>query len=224
MSQTFSWRRTWYDLVGTDARALNNGTRVEYRARNGWLRPTDLTMVFRFLFAAAIALTMGCNATLYELPPPPPPAERDSVSLIPGEEERKKEELYLEARTRIIELYNLLNTKRYEEAARLMSLETRDFLQSLGDGAPVAEVLAMKELKLPSGKVVPFDPVSILISKDVSQLRDEVAGVEEHETGRRKEIFATLPSGQLQKIVMIAEGGQWVLHRTRIPEPFTPPE
>ncbi len=181
-------------------------------------------MKFRHLLLAAITFSsMGCGATTYDLPPPPPPEERKSISLIPGEEERKAEEVYLEARTQLLELYNLLSTKRYKEAADMMSLETRDFLKKLGGGAPVHEVLALEELKLPSGKVVPFDPVPILIAEDISKLRDSVPGVEEHETGNRKEIFATLPSGKLQKIVMIAEGGQWVLHRTRIPEPFDPP-
>lgn len=171
----------------------------------------------------AIAVTASsCSATLYELPAPPDEPKR--VSLVPGEEERKEEELYLEARTQLLELYNLLSTKRFEEAADMMSLETRDFLKTLGKGEPVVDVLALETLTLPSGEVVPFDPVPILIAEDVSQIRDSVPGVEEHETSGRKELFATLPSGKLQKIVMITEGGQWVLHRTRIPEPFDPPK
>jgi hypothetical protein len=181
-------------------------------------------MVRKLLLAAILVSTPACQATLYELPAPPPPEARKSVSLVPGEKERKAEELYLEARTQILELYNLLSTKRFEEAADLLSLETRDFLKKLGNGAPVHEVLALEELTLPSGKVVPFDPVSILLAEDVSKLQDSVPGVEEQETSSRKEIFATLPSGKLQKIVLIVEGGKWVLHRTRIPEPFDPPK
>ena len=69
-----------------------------------------------------------------------------------------------------------------------------------------------------------FDPLAVLLAPDVSTLSDSATGVEEHETTGRKEIFATLPSGQLQTIVMITERGKWVLHRTRIPEPFDPPK
>ncbi len=177
----------------------------------------------KFVLIILLTASFGCRGTLYRLPAPGPAAEQRSVSLIPGEEQRKAEELYLEARAKILEANNLLSTRRYAEAAALLSLETLDWLQSMGGGAEVAEILASGKLRLRDGKVVDFDPVSTLVAQDVSKLADSVDGVEEHETSGRKEIFATLPSGQLQRIVLILEGGQWVLHRTRLPEPFDPP-
>jgi len=177
--------------------------------------------------AAAVALVLaaaGCRGTLYELPSPPPPSERHSVSLIPGEEQRADEKLYLAARASVLELYNLLSTQRYREAAQLMSVETRDFLMHGGKGKSVAEVLGGGKLQMPDGEVVDLDPVPMLLAADVSKLTDTVAGVEEHETQARKEIFAHLPSGKVQRIVMIKERGKWVLHRTRLSTPFSPPD
>lgn len=176
------------------------------------------------LFVLLLGLiACGCRGSVYSLPAPPPKEERRAVSLIPGEEQRKAEEAYLDARARILEINNLLATKRYDEVTQLLSLETQDWLQTLGGGGEVAEVLAAGKLTLPNGEVVDFDPVTTLVAEDVSKLSDRVDGLEEHETPSRKEIFATLSSGKIQKIVLITEGGQWVLHRTRLPESFDPP-
>lgn len=177
-----------------------------------------------FVLLVLLTLGVGCRAGLYSLPSPPPAEKQRDVSLIPGEEQRQAEQLYLDARARVMELNNLLSTNRYQEAVELLSLETRDWLESMGGGAPAAEVMAAGKLKLPSGEVVEFDPVSTLLAGDVSKLTDAIDGVDEHETENRKEIFATLPSGKIQKVVLISEGGQWVLHRTRLPEPFDPPK
>lgn len=182
-------------------------------------------MKFRLLvlLTGFFCANAACQATLYDLPDPPSSEKRSSVSLIPGEEERRKREVYLEARARILEIYKLLSTQRYEEVVEDLSLETRDFLLSMGGGSTVAEVLASGKLETGSGELVDFMPVSMLLAEDLSQLHDSIDGIEEHETSNRKEIFATLPSGKLQKIVLIQEGGKWLLHRTRIPEPFHPP-
>ena len=175
------------------------------------------------LSIGALLFATACSGAMYRLPAPPPPQKRGSVSLIPGEEQRKAEEHYLQARAAVIKLNTLLSTKRFAEASELMSLETRDWLLSMGAGAEVPEILASGKLQLPDGKVVDFKPVPTLLAEDVSRLTNTIDGVEEHETDTRIEIFATLPSGMIQKIVLIAEGGQWVLHRTRLPEPFEPP-
>ena len=181
----------------------------------------------RFIWLLAIVSAVGASAchrvSLYELPPPPPESERKNVSLIPGEETRRDEARYLEVRAAVLQLNNLLSTRRFEEAVGLLSAETRDFLRGAGK-KPAAEVLADGELKLPDGTKRAFDPVAMLLAEDVSKLSDDIRGVEEQETQHRKEIFATLPSGKIQKIVLITERGKWVLHRTRIPEPFDPPK
>ncbi len=176
------------------------------------------------ILIAALLTSSACyRVSLYELPPPPPQTDQGDVSLIPGEEERKDEERYLDARAAVIQVFNLLSTKRYDEAVERMSLETRDFLKG-GGKRSAADVLVDRKMKLPNGEVVEIDPVATLVAEDVSKLSDSVAGMEEHETEARREIFATLPSGRIQKIVMIKEKGQWVLHRTRIPEPFDLPQ
>lgn len=183
------------------------------------MKTLPLILTFACLSASA------CHrVSLYELPPPPPVEERKSVSLIPGEEKRDDEARYLEVRAATLELFNLLSTKRYEEATQRLSAETLDFLRTIGGKKNPADVLVAGELHRPDGSKVAFDPVVMLVAEDVSKLSDSVDGLEEHETNERKEIFATLPSGQLQKIVLITERGKWVLHRTRIPEPFDPPK
>lgn len=177
----------------------------------------------RCFWIVLAVLAAGCHrVSIYELPPPPPEEERRDVSLIPGEESRREEQRYLEARAAAIEIYNLLSTRRYEEAVSRMSAETRDFLRGTGK-KPAAEVLAAGKLTLPDGTTTTFDPTT-LVAADVSKLSDAISGLEEQETAQRKELFATLPSGEIQKIVLITERGQWVLHRTRLPEPFTPPK
>ena len=180
-----------------------------------------MTKLPLILTCASVALSACHRVSMYELPPPPPPDERRDVSLIPGEEQRQDEQRYLAARAAVLDLYNLLSTKRYDEAVELMSAETRDFIVGIGSGEKAADVLVAGLLEDGTTK---FDPLAVLLAPDVSTLSDSATGVEEHETTGRKEIFATLPSGQLQTIVMITERGKWVLHRTRIPEPFDPPK
>lgn len=177
-----------------------------------------------FLVILVVVVSASCHrVSLYELPPPPPAEQQGDVSLVPGDEERRDEQRYLEARAAVIQIYNLLSTQRYQEVVPLLSSETRDFLR--GGGKPsLVDVLTARERPGPNGELVTFDPLSMLIAEDVSSLADAVPGMEEHETDERREIFATLPSGKIQKIVMIRERGQWVLHRTRIPEPFNPPQ
>ena len=178
-------------------------------------RIVALTSLFAFVFC-------GCWNP-YRLPDPPPPAERKDVSLIPGEEERAKERLYLEARASAIQLHSLLSQQRYVEASALMSSETKAFLAAGGDTSKIADILASGKMKLPDGQVVEFEPVSMLLADDLSQLKDSVAGQEEQETDNRKELFALLPDNKAQKIVMIREAGKWVLHRTRLPKTIDVP-
>jgi len=67
------------------------------------------------------------------------------------------------------------------------------------------------------GKQRRFDPVKTLLADDITSLADSIEGVEEQETSRRKEIFAKQGQGEPpQRIVMIKEGGKWVLHRTTV--------
>lgn len=173
---------------------------------------------FLLLVALVGANGLGCTSSRYDLPDPPPASERSDVSLIPGDDDRQARRDYLEARAAALELHNLLATQRFKEASEAMSRETIDFLTHGSGDATVAEVLARGELKLPNGEVVEFDPTSMLLASDLSSLEDTLEGVGENETASRKEIFAILPSGKAQRIVLIKETGRWTLHRTRLPE------
>ncbi len=172
-----------------------------------------IVLVAVFIFPACV--------DIYNLPDPPPPSERRTVSLIPGEEERQAERDYLSARAAVVKLNGLLSQKRFREALEMVSAETRSFLTYGTEDSP-EEVLAAGKLKLANGELVSFKPVSMLLAEDISKLEDTFPGVEEQETSNRKEIYAILPSGEATKIVLIQEGGQWVVHRTRLPSKIQP--
>ncbi len=159
----------------------------------------------------------GCQDNLYVLPDPPAESERRAVSLIPGEDQRLREKDYIDARAAALKLYQLLSTKRFEEAIGAMSQETKDFLVFVSPGERSAlTTLEEGKMKFPDGKIISVDPVEVLLSADMSDLKDEVAGEEEQEGTRRKEIWAMRDGKKPRKIVMIKEGGKWVLHRTNV--------
>lgn len=168
-----------------------------------------------------LLLWSGCaSSSLYELPPPPPEQERQDVSLIPGEDERARERDYLEARATVLKVYQYLNAKRYKEALGLLSEETVDFLSYVSPkkSTPQAaeETLAQGKIILNDGQVIPIDPAALLVARDISKLEDSLAGQKESETSRRKEIFAIQADGKAQRIIVIKEAGQWVIHKTSI--------
>ena len=66
------------------------------------------------------------------------------------------------------------------------------------------------------GEARKIDPAQTLLAGDVSELEDALEGVSETETPRRKVLYAVQPEGEPRKIVLIKEGGQWVLHRTSL--------
>ncbi len=170
--------------------------------------------MMRLILICLASLASAC-ASVYTLPPPA--AQPETVSLIPGEDERAKERLYLEARAAILRLNQLLASKRYREALGQMSQETRDFL-TFTSPDPKAQVpaeitLAQGKLMLKGGQEIVIEPGAFLLAADLSNLKDSVEGQAEQETPRRKEIFAVQPDGKARRIVMIREGAQWVLHR-----------
>ncbi len=176
-------------------------------------------MSTRSLTASLLVATLlsACAPDLYVLPAPPSASERRSVSLIPGEEERKREQEYLKARASILKLYQLLSAKRFDESLNYMSQETRDFLAFVSprDKNP-SVTLVESRLVLKDGTNIQIEPVSFLLAPDLSKLKDTVDGVQEQESARRKEVYAVQKDGKARRIVMILEGGKWVLHRTSI--------
>lgn len=170
------------------------------------------------LFVAP-ALAACSSRSLYEIPPPPPEKERKTISLIPGEEERQAERDYLQARSAVIQLNSYLKSKRFEESLKLMSQETQAMLEFLSPSPkakqPALATLIEGKISI-RGQIRDIDPAAMLLASDLTQIKDAVDGKEEQETQRRKELFALQPDGSIRKIVMIKEGGQWVLHRTSL--------
>jgi hypothetical protein len=180
------------------------------------MRHARITLLFVMLAFAASA----CASNPYQLPPPPPRDEWIDDAVDPKADERRREMLYLEARTSLLGLFNLLSNQRYEEASAMVSAETRDFL-TRGGQDEFTDVLAAGKLALGNGEVVEIDPVSTLVAPDLTGMVDTVDGIGENETDARKELFVPVDGGYL-RIVMIKEGGNWVLHRTRLPQPIQP--
>lgn len=175
------------------------------------------------LLLFSILFFFSCGGTLYELPPPKPKSEWRKVSLNPTKDAQSTAMLFNNAKAKLLTLYGNLNAQDFESATKLLSIETQDFLK-FGSERSVSEVLSEKKIKLSNGKLVEFDPVSMLLAEDVSMLVDTVKGIPENETSKRKEIFAKQSDGSYQRIVMIMQGNTWVLHRTRISDRIQLPQ
>jgi hypothetical protein len=163
-----------------------------------------------------ILLLAGCASSPYQLPAPPPQEEQRHVAADPAEQAELERKNYLQARASLLDLYKLLSDGSFDEAESLLSQQTRDFLAYGNQNADAAGALASGTLALPDGRTVEFEPVEFLLGGEVRQIEDTVEGAEEHETPRRRELFVVDADGEPQKVVMILEGGQWVLHRTAI--------
>ena len=177
------------------------------------LSPTSAAPILLLLMSVLSA----CPGPLYELPDPP--AVPREVSLYPGEEQRARERDYVAARGVVIRISGLLNSKRYEEALELMSAETKDMLEYLSPkrGEEGAAVHALSEGTLMLGGAPrQVDVVELLVGSDLSEIEDAVEGVEEQETLQRKEIFVITEDKEPRRLVVIKQGGDWVLHRTKI--------
>ncbi len=170
-----------------------------------------------------VLFCVGCSRNnLYVLPDPPPPEERQRVSLIPGEDERRREKEFQDARASLLRLNTLIESKRFEEALELMSQETVAMLEFVSpdknSSAPATAVFTLNQVVI-DGKVQEVRPLELLLAADLSDIKDSVEGAKENESARRKEIFAIQPQGAPRKIVMIKEGDTWLLHRTKIEQP-----
>lgn len=165
-------------------------------------------------FSIALAVfASGCGG-VYQLPAPPPTEERGPVALDPSEEERLSGERYLAARRVIVALYSALEAQRWDEATELLSQETRLLLAAGGIGSDV-DALAAGRVSI-DGRTYAFDPVELFLLPGADSFEDRVEGEEEHESGRRKEVFLVADE-TLRKVVLIDEGGAWRLHMRRWP-------
>ena len=166
------------------------------------------------MLIAALAIG-GCASNMYELPAPPEEGERADAELASRAEEEQKQKEYAAARAALLKAYNLLSTQRYDEAVALMSQETRALLTYNTDDS-AADVLADGALTLPSGERIEFEPSTFFIAADVQKVEDDLDGVEQNETDRRREFFVVSEDGSARRVVMIKQGDEWVLHKTRV--------
>lgn len=166
--------------------------------------------------AMSLGVVAGCGSSAYQLPKPPPADEQRDVAADPAAQAEQRRARYLEARAALLKLYSALTKERFEEAEQLLSQQTRDFLAYGNETGDPSTALSSGQLVLPDGRKVTFDPVQLLLGGKIQKIADTLEGVEEHETRRRRELFVFDPEGEPHKVVMIVEGGQWVLHRTSI--------
>jgi len=156
----------------------------------------------------------GCGGTLYrQLPPPPPDDERRVVALDPQRDEALAAERYVEARRTVLALYEAVSMERWDDAYAMLSNETRLLLDrgagGLGEGALRDGVLTI------DGATYRFDPVAIFLIAGLTRIEDTVAGEQESETNRRKEVYVFNADGDYRRVVVIREGDQWLVHMPR---------
>lgn len=162
---------------------------------------TVLTMTLVFAVA-------GCGANVYQLPAPP--EETHSVALDPTADAAADEALYIEARRTVLGLYERLSQQRWSEAWELLSNETRLLLDE-GSNQQGEAALSSGEVDL-DGRRYSFDPVDLFVVSGLTAIDDEFDGETQHETDRRREVFATGEGGTVRKIVVIREGDSWRVH------------
>ncbi len=172
-------------------------------------------------FSLMVILSSCSGAGLYELPAPAPEAQRRNVSLIPGEDERREQRDFDDAKKSLLALQELIKTKRFEEALDLMSQETVSMLEFVSpdkkSSAPAVAVFTLRKVVI-DGVTYEVKPLELLLAKDLSNIQDTSGddSSEETESSRRRELFAQQKEGDPVKIVMIKEGDTWLLHRTKI--------
>lgn len=157
------------------------------------------------------AVPLGCADSTYRLPAPGSAGAAQSDE--PDQEHREQRNPDLEARARLLILYQLLAEERFEETEHLLSQQTREFLAHSGSG-DASHSLSVGEISLPNGRKYRFEPIEFLIGGEIARIANSADGVEEHETERRREFFVVDPQEQAHRVVMIREGGEWVLHKT----------
>ncbi len=155
---------------------------------------------------------MACRSTPYQLPEPPPEAEQQDTD----QDSERQRNPDMEARAALLELYEMLAEERFEATEDRLSQQTRDFLAYGNERGDASDALSAGQITLPDGSSYRFDPVELLIADDIARLEDSREGAEDHETARRRVLYVIDSNGQSHRVVMIREGGQWVLHKTSV--------
>lgn len=155
---------------------------------------------------------MACQSTPYELPEPPPQADGQDTE----QDSERQRSSDMEARAALLELYEMLDEERFEEAEDRLSQQTRDFLAYGNDQGDASDALSAGQMTLPDGRAYRFAPAELLIADDIARIEDSRDGADDHETSRRRVLYVIDSDGQAHRVVMILEGDQWVLHKTSV--------
>lgn len=168
------------------------------------------------------ALAMACSGSMYTLPNPAPESEWVNVLATEKEDEQAKLKRTLAAKKAALDLYEALDTGRWDDAVALMSQETRNFLDEASGGQGAAAALESGKIEL-GDKAMQFRPTEVFFIDGLANIKDEVPGAPpEAETQRRKELYAISRDGRARKLVFIYEADAWRLHSPVLgDEPFT---
>lgn len=183
--------------------------RVGARARAGIYTVPGIVLLA--LSVIAMAGISGCRTSPYHLPAPAQPA-RDGT----GADQVDEAALDRAARASLMKLYELLRAQQYEPAERYLSQETREFLTHITRQADAATALASRKMTLQGQAEITFDPVQLLLGGNIAEVRDAMDGVAQAETPNRRELFVIDPQGKAHRVILIREGGEWVLHKTSV--------
>lgn len=180
------------------------------------------------LILAAALFTGGCAASAYHLPPPPTPKEqaaaKKQAAAAKGSQVASNAQLNQRARASLLKLYELLSKSQFEEAEGYLSQETRDFLSASSQTNDPSAALDSSEFRLPDGRILAIDPVKLLIGGNIVRIKDALQEADEGETANRRVLYVFDPQGKSHRVIMISEGGKWVLHATSInPKSATTP-
>lgn len=169
------------------------------------------------LWTVVLALLVGgCGSSLYHLPPPTVAADREVGKDEGGEPAPSDAELDQQARAALLELYALVKSAQFEDAERYLSQETREFLSAVSATNDPSAALSSAEFKLGDGRTVQVDPVRLLFGGNIVSVQDALKEPDAGETPNRRVLHSVDPQGASHRIIMIFEGGQWVLHKTSI--------
>ncbi len=168
----------------------------------------------RIAVAAFVVSVSAAACSPYQLPDPPAVEDRGEVALNPAVEQRLSAERFSEARRTVLSLYEALEAERWDDAAALLSNETR-LLLSEGGTADATAALAAQEVTL-NGVRYGFDPVDLFLLEGPESFEDDWQQEEQAETGRRKEIFI-VAGEEFRRVVLIHEGDAWLVHMRRWP-------
>jgi hypothetical protein len=178
-------------------------------------------MKLLYLIMLTLAVT-GCGGRTYQLPPVPDEAERTHAQLDPTVEELQELERFNEARRTVLALYAALQDSNGAQAWELLSNETRLLLDEWSDGQGDQALISGSLVR--DGQAYSFDPLELFLLLDPVAFEDDMAGEQQSETARRKEIFLVDAADRARRVVVIMEADQWRVHMPRVDLDYLTPQ